>query len=137
MPEIKKDELPVLAIDLGGSKIITAIISNKGQMMAREYYPTLADEGPHSVIERMLSAIDRILSLRNIGPSQLDSISIAVAGAINFDQGVITLSPNLPGWHDIPLREMVKEKYGVDVFLLNDASAALFAFQQKFEEERR
>ncbi len=124
MPEIKKDELPILAIDLGGSKIITAIISNKGLMMAREYYPTLADEGPQSVIERILSAVDHVLSLGNIGPSQLDSISIAAAGAINLDKGIITFSPNLPGWHDIPLREMVKEKYGVDVFLLNDASAA-------------
>ncbi len=124
MPEIKKDELPVLAIDLGGSKIITAIISKKGQVMAKEYSSTLAEEGPQSVIERMLSAVDHVLNLGNIGPSQLDSISIAAAGAINFDRGLVTLSPNLPGWHDIPLRDMVKEKYRVDTFLLNDASAA-------------
>lgn len=45
MQETKKYKLPVLAIDLGGSKIITAIISNKGQVVAREYCPTLADEG--------------------------------------------------------------------------------------------
>ena len=56
---------PVLAIDLGGTKIITAIISADGGM-----------------------------------------------------------SPNLPGWKDIPLRGMVREKYGVDTFLVNDASAA-------------
>jgi len=124
MPEIERDELPVLAIDLGGSKIITAIISNKGQVMAKEYYPTLADEGPQSVIERMLSAIDHVLSLRNIGPSQLDSISIAAAGAIDFKCGLVTLSPCLPGWHDIPLRDIIKEKYRVDTFLINDASAA-------------
>ncbi len=124
MQEIKKQELPVLAVDLGGTKIIAAIISNKGQIIAREYSLTLADAGPESVINRILSAIDHILSLRNIGSSQLDSISIAAAGAIDYGSGLITLSPNLPGWCDIPLRDIVKEKYNVNTLLLNDASAA-------------
>jgi len=124
MQKTKELELPVLAIDLGGTKIIAAIISNRGKVMAREYRLTLADEGPESVIKRILSAIDHLLSLRNLDPPQLDSISIAAAGAIDFDRGVITLSPNLPGWYDIPFRDIVKEKYGVNTFLINDANAA-------------
>ena len=93
-------------------------------MIAREYCLTLADEGPQSVINRILSAIDHLLSLRNIESSKLGSISIAAAGAIDFDRGVITSSPNLPGWHDIPLRDIVREKHGVNTFLINDANAA-------------
>jgi len=124
MQKTEKPGLPVLAIDVGGTKIITAIIANSGQVMAKEYYLTLADEGPQSVIERIFSAIDRLLSLRNIGSSQLASISIAAAGAINFDKGLITSSPNLPGWDAVPLRDIIKEKYRVITFLINDASAA-------------
>ncbi|GAI49439.1 unnamed protein product, partial [marine sediment metagenome] len=115
---------PVLAIDLGGTKIIAAIISHQGQVMAKEYHPTLADEGPQSVIDRILSAIDHLLRVRNMGSSQLHSISIAAAGAIDLDQGVITISPNLPGWHDIPLRDIVGKECGVNTFLINDANAA-------------
>ncbi|MBA7643988.1 hypothetical protein ES703_51723 [subsurface metagenome] len=62
MQKTEKPGLPVLAIDLGGTKIITAIIANSGQVMAKEYYLTLADEGPQSVIERIFSAIDRLFS---------------------------------------------------------------------------
>ena len=124
MKETKKSGLPVLAIDVGGTKIIAAIISNQGKVIAREYCLTLADEGPQSVINRILSAIDHLLSLRNLAPSQLDSISIAAAGAIDFEKGLVTSSPNLPGWYDIPLRDIVKEKYGVNTFLINDATAA-------------
>jgi len=116
--------LPVLAIDLGGTKIIAAIISNQGRVITREYYLTLAEEGPQLVIKRTLSAIDRLLSLGKIDSSQLNSISIAAAGAIDFDKGLVTLSANLPGWYDIPLRDMIKEKYRVNTFLINDASAA-------------
>ena len=93
-------------------------------MIAREYSLTLADEGPQAVINRILSAIDHLLSQSNIESSELGSISIAAAGVIDVDRGVITLSPNLPGWYDIPLRDIVRERYGVNTFLINDASAA-------------
>ena len=115
---------PVLAIDLGGTKIITAIISADGGMIAVERCPTLADEGPQSVINRLFSAIDQLLERNRLEPSGLAGISIAAAGGIDTARGLITMSPNLPGWKDIPLRGMVREKYGVDTFLVNDASAA-------------
>jgi len=120
MKEAKK---PVLAVDLGGTKIIAAIISSK--VIAREYQLTRADEGPPSVIKRILSTIDHLLDLRNLDPSQLDSMSIAAAGAIDIEKGLVTLSPNLPGWRNIPLRDVVREKYGANTFLINDASAAV------------
>ena len=117
-------DLPILAVDLGGTKILTALVSNKGGIIARERCLTLADEGTAPVIERLLSAIDSILRLRELGPSDLDSISIAAAGAVDLGKGLVTLSPNLPGWHDVLLAEVVREKYRVKVFLVNDASAA-------------
>ena len=127
MKKTKKSGLPVLAIDLGGTKIIAAIISNKGEVMAREYQPTLADEGPQPVINRILSAVDHLLNLRNISSSQLSGISIAAAGVIDMEKGIITSSPSLPGWCDIPLRSIIGEKYKVSTFLVNDANAAALA----------
>ena len=124
MQKMKTHELPVLAIDLGGTKLIAAVISDKGEVMAKEHYLTQADEGPQPVINRMLSAIDHLLGLKDIGLSQLHSISVAAAGAIDLKKGLVTSSPNLPGWHDIPLRNIIKDKYQVNTFLINDASAA-------------
>ena len=123
MPQTKKHGLPVLAIDLGGTKIITAIVSSDGQVIDKERSLTLTDEGPSSVINRLLSAVDYILHLKNIASSELGSISIAAAGGIDIERGLVTSSPHLPGWHDVPLRNIVSEKYGVTTFLLNDTSA--------------
>jgi len=124
MHRTNDDEPPVLAIDLGGTKVITAIISGEGQVMARDYHLTLADGGVQAVINRVFSAVDHLLDTTDMSLSQLHSISIAAAGAIDTRRGLITSSPNLPGWCDIPLRDMVREKYGVNTFLVNDASAA-------------
>lgn len=117
--------LPVLAVDIGGTKIMTAIISNDGHILAKDICRTLADEGVPSVINRLFSAVDSLLNLNSIEPSQLGGIGIACAGGIDSERGVVvTPSPNLQDWHDIPLAEIVRERYRVDAFLVNDASAA-------------
>ena len=86
MHGIRKQELPVLAIDLGGTKIISALISYKGGMITREYGLILAEERPESVIDRMFSAVDYLLNLKNISSSQLNAISVAAAGVIDMEK---------------------------------------------------
>lgn len=124
MRKLAKSKLPVLAVDLGGTKILIALISRGGKLIAEERMVTPTTKSTQVVTEGLLSAIDNFLKLRNIEVSQLHSISIAAAGAIDSDKGLITLSPNLPDWNNIPLRDIVRERYGVETFLINDASAA-------------
>jgi glucokinase len=116
--------LPVVAVDLGGSKIAVAIISDDYRMLARERRPTLAEEGVDSVINRVISSVRQIINSGNISLSQLGGISLAAAGAIDSQRRIITLSPNLPGWRDIPLGSIIEERLGIRTWLLNDANAA-------------
>ncbi len=115
---------PVLAVDLGGTKIIAALVSSRGEIEFREYLPTMAEEGVEAVIRRIFAAVDRVLSITGVKSAQLAGIGLAAAGVLDLHRGVISASPNLPGWHDIPLREMAREKLGRSTFLINDASAA-------------
>jgi glucokinase len=127
MPPTKNKGLPVLAVDLGGTKIAAALISPDNRVLARAHSPTLVAEGLQAVIGRIFATVDRLLSQANVDPAGLDSIAVAAAGAIDASKGLVTSSPNLPGWLDVPLRDMVKERYRVDSCLLNDASAAALA----------
>ena len=124
MAKDKEPELPVLAIDLGGTKIIAALVSINGQILARGYHQTQAAKGPQVVTQRIISSIDRLLSQQSIKLSQIDGISIAAAGAVDERKGLVTASPNLPDFRNIPLRDIIKEKHKVNTFLINDANAA-------------
>lgn len=123
MMETVKDR-PVLAIDLGGTKFVVAVASTTGEIISRQYKLTLADEGPEAVIMRMLDTIDDLIGSTDLTSSPPSSIAIAAAGAIDSPSGTVTSSPNLPGWYDIPLKEMVQKATGIRTILLNDASAA-------------
>jgi glucokinase len=56
--------------------------------------------------------------------SDIAGIGIAAAGIIDTNEGIVTTSPNLPGWRNVPLRDIIAERLGLTTYLINDASAA-------------
>ena len=124
-------ESPVVAVDIGGTKIMTAVFSADGQMLAKDVCPTIADEGVDAVVGRLISAIDGIIGRYGSNTSGLAGIGIACAGGIDSKNGiVVTPSPNLPGWSDLPLRDIIIESFKLDTFVLNDASSAALGEQR-------
>ena len=123
----EKNDLPVVSVDLGGSKIAVGIISPEYRIIERGYHPTLAGEGVEPVINRLLSAVRQVTAAAGMSLKQLSGISIAAAGAIDSRKRLITLSPNLPGWYDVPLGKIIGERLGVKTWLVNDANAAALA----------
>jgi glucokinase len=118
------DGNPVVAVDLGGTKIAAALVSPSGRILHRERTLTMAEEGPRLVFERLCSVIESVLEAAGLNPSDLKGISVAAAGPIDMDRGLIVTPPNLPGWDTVPLREMTLDKFRVPSYLINDAKAA-------------
>ena len=121
----------IVAVDIGGTKIMTAVFSTDGQILAKDVCPTIANEGVDAVIERLKSSIGNLLNQHKLSASRLAGIGIACAGGIDSASGiVVTPSPNLPGWSDLPLRDIIEERFGVDTCVLNDASSAALGEQR-------
>jgi glucokinase len=122
MPENKRGS--VLAVDIGGTKTIVALVSSAGKIVYRRYFLTLAEKGSLAVINQLSSAINRSIDLARLKRIQLTGIGIAIAGILDTRRGVVTTSPNLPGWRNVPLRDIIAARSGLATYLINDASAA-------------
>ena len=109
----------IIGIDLGGTKINTVLADRRGNIKARDLRDTLASEGPDAVIERIAGAIKDVSSRTKIA-----GIGIGAAGACDAAKGVITSSPNLPGWHNVPLKEKIQRQFDIPTYLENDATVA-------------
>jgi glucokinase len=123
MSEHKEGKL-ILGVDLGGTKIATALATAQGEIIAREYSPTPAQSGPDAVIDSMLTAIEKTISAGKLKPSQLLGVGIGAAGIIDSDNGKVIFSPNLPGWHEVPLRDAIQQRFGIPAYMGNDANLA-------------
>ena len=112
----------IIGVDLGGSKINTLLADSRGNIKQRDLRDTLAHEGPDAVITRIIESIKQVASGAEI--SKIAGIGIGAAGACDVAKGVITLSPNLPGWHNIPLKGIIQREFDLPIYLENDATAA-------------
>jgi len=113
-----------LGIDLGGTKILTAVATAQGKMLSRDHSVTPATKGQEAVVQSILESIGRALEQAGIAASQLSAIGVGAPGLSNPETGILFTSPNLPGWRDVPLRDVIEKELGKKAFLINDANAA-------------
>jgi len=120
-----KDKL-IVGVDLGGTKIDAVLSDSCGNIKKRELKETRASEGPNAVIKRIVDAIKAVSS-----DSEIAAVGIGAAGIIDVKTGLITFSPNLPGWRNIKLKDILERELGVKTFVDNDATVAALA-EHKF-----
>lgn len=103
--------MPVLALDIGGTKIAAALVSDDGAVQCSARGPTLADPWP--VCQALLEEVR--------GAADVAGVGVGSGGPMQWPAGV--LSPlNIPGWQKFPLRDKLAERYpGVPVRVHNDA----------------
>ena len=58
------------------------------------------------------------------GPAPAYAIGIGAPGATDPFEGVVIMAPNLPGWRNINLRKALGARFGVPIFVGNDANLA-------------
>lgn len=114
----------ILTIDLGGTNIKAALVNAEGRLEYHSSHATMADQGPALLIERITSIILDIVTKNKLNLNKMELIAIAAAGILDINNGIVTASPSLPNWRNIHLREILSQKLGVRIHLINDASAA-------------
>lgn len=113
-----------LGIDLGGTKILTAVANLQGEMLSRDHSITPAKEGQQAVVKSIMESVERALDQAHISAPDLTAVGVGAPGLSNPETGILFTSPNLPGWKDVPLRDIIERELGRRAFLINDANAA-------------
>jgi glucokinase len=111
---------------LGGTKISTALVTREGAILARDYRQTLALEGKEAVIARMVAAARQMIAAKP-EDAEIAAIGVGAPGPMDCAAGVLLEPPNLPGWENVPLKQVIEDTLGIKTFLENDANAAALA----------
>jgi len=113
-----------LGIDLGGTKILTAVTDAQGKIISSDRSPTLAEQGQQAVVKSILESAHRSLEQARITTTDLLAVGLGAPGLSNPETGILFTSPHLPGWDNVPLRDIIEKELGKKTFLINDANAA-------------
>ncbi len=112
-----------IGVDLGGTNLRIAAVDSNGRVLERITTDTKVARGRDQVIDEMCVAIQEVVSKQR-GAGELAGIGIGVPGIIDMQTGMLRESPNLPGWHNYPVRDEIQDRLRTTVVLENDANAA-------------
>ncbi len=106
----------IIGVDLGGTKVAAANIKNdKLGKIIKRMVPSQSDN-PQDVIDVVIEVIEELMD------ETVLSIGIGVPGLVDKVKGVVYEVQNIPSWNKVFLVDIIKEKFGVPVYLDNDAN---------------
>jgi glucokinase len=112
-------------IDLGGTKIQTAIVDRAGKILGEARRPTPTAGGPADIAKAMESALREAAEAAEVNPSRLEGVGVGSPGDADERTGVVSSARNLPGWNgSFPLGPTLAEALGTKVRVGNDVQVA-------------
>ncbi|HEY0321791.1 MAG TPA: ROK family glucokinase [Pyrinomonadaceae bacterium] len=117
----------IAGIDIGGTKIAVALADPSGQILSLSRFPTEVDAGPHRILDK---AIEEIQRMAEETEASLLAVGVGCGGPLDRERGLILSPPNLPGWNEFPIIEIIEKRLGVHALLDNDANAAALGEQK-------
>ena len=117
----------IIGVDLGGTNIVSLFINEKGKVIVRDKRETLTEKGKETTINQIVESVKAVIEKgkkKGISFKSILGIGIGSPGPLNTKEGLIYFAPNLPGWENVPLKNILEKTLKMPVFLENDANAA-------------
>lgn len=109
-----------IGIDIGGTKIAGALVSETGEIIAEDREPTPAGD-PTAIVDIVVAMITRLWKGHDVAAA-----GVAAPGFIDATQSTLYYTPNI-AWRNEPLRERLAQRLDLDITIDNDANAAGWA----------
>ncbi len=111
-----------IGVDLGGTKILAAVVDGEGVVRAAVKTGTRAEQGPDKVIKRIIKATRQAVDRAGVAWEQIVGLGVGAPGPIDPESGTVFQPPNLPGWDEVPLGPRLSEALGLPVRMENDVN---------------
>ena len=112
-------------VDLGGTKIQTAIVGEGGEVVGQSRRPTPTKGGPKDVAAEIAGALRDAAEEAGVETPDLEGIGVGSPGKVDDDTGTVSGAKNLPGWDgSYNLRRALEKACGASVSLGNDVQVA-------------
>mgnify|MGYP000584160019 CR=1 FL=1 len=126
----------ILGVDIGGTKC--AVISGKVnykkdsiingiEIVDKVVFPTDSEKGPDHAINRIMEEIGLMITKQKSSALHFKAIGVSCGGPLDSKKGIIKSPPNLYGWNNIKIVEMLEKQFGIKTKLQNDANACVLA----------
>ncbi len=114
----------VIGIDIGGTKIASALVRRDGTCAGLNRIPTPVGQGAAAIVSAISERVCSLLDYADAQGQEVVAVGIGTAGQVNFRTGMITYAVGtLPDWAGTALSDQIHEMCGLPVIADNDVNA--------------
>jgi glucokinase len=114
--------MELVGVDIGGSNLKAGKVVN-GKIEKKSIKSVPKNATYDQVLTDLFTCIDEVIT------PNTKRIGIGVPGIVDISEGIAYDVQNIPAWKLIPLKELLRERYGISIYLNNDANC--FALGEK------
>lgn len=111
----------VVGVDLGGTKVYTALVDEDGKIKKEIELKTEAHKGTERVVDNIFITIEAVIA--EVSRDDILAIGIGTPGLLDIQKGTIIEATNLP-FVNYNLINAIESKFGIKTFLDNDGNVA-------------
>jgi glucokinase len=115
----------VAGIDLGPTRTRLALADLRGERLADRIMPTPQRLGPQALLARIAGALRALMEETGVPASRLVAVGAGAPGAVDRGRGLVTSAPNLQGWTQVPMRDLLEAVLQAPVQVENDVNLAV------------
>ena len=117
-------EALILGLDVGGTKTAVVLGTRQARILWRKQFPTRPERGFEATFGEMLAVLEEALGMAR---REVVALSVSIGGPMRALQGLIQSPPHLPGWDDIPLKDLLAQQFALPVYVEHDGNAGALA----------
>jgi N-acetylglucosamine repressor len=110
---------------LGSGNVRAVVMDLKGGTASSVRLPVGARGSRRAILDRMFQCLDRALEEAGVAPRALSGIGVALPGAVDFQTGTGLYAPRHPQWKDVPVRDLLRSRYGAPCFVDHDNNCSV------------
>jgi len=111
----------IISIDLGGTNLKVALLDLNCQIKDKEVLSTRSFLEKGDLILGIAHSVNRFIKYNNLNKAQILGVGLGLPGPIDAKNGIVHFFPNIPGWKEVKLRDILRKNLGLPVFIDNDA----------------
>ncbi len=121
----------IITVDLGGTKILSAMLGENNSIIESVKQETNANKGADAIVKDIADSVSELLKLTKKKETDIKSICLGVPGTVNPFTGMIGFAPNL-NIKDYNIKNTLQKYFDIPVLIENDVNIAALGIA-KFE----
>lgn len=124
MLKLTTDRYFVVGVGIRRMEVSVGIADLHGNIIVKKKVLLKKNDDQKRILKKLIKLIYETIKDSGLEREKLIGIGIGSPGPLYAHSGVILSPPNFPGWHNVPLKQLIEKEFKIPVFIDNDANTA-------------